>query len=231
MDTAECKFGTRQGSYLLDKFRIGRQREFRDWMLTTMLQTFYLQTVCLPPNSNSCPSNDDTIYKENLEMSRNAIQETVETFSETETCTCDCKNITLKSWKFSDNDDVDASSVPDGKIYVGVKNRDSSDKRYYSLGKFSHTKQIINTGLPYVVTQQADTIWVKIIEEGETFGVGAIAKIYEGSYKFTSSDKCIDYDVEFELVYGGKNITFTFSAFSKDDSECPEEVRMRYMFA
>ena len=85
-NTGVCIHGTKQRSYLLDKFRLGeggslaRLKEFRGWMMSTMMQALYLQAVCLPIEANTCPSEIDPVSDANMKMSVNAINETIEIF-------------------------------------------------------------------------------------------------------------------------------------------------------
>lgn len=135
-NTGVCMHGTKQRSYLLDKFRLGeggslaRLNEFRGWMMSTMMQALYLQAVCLPIETNTCPSEIDPVSDANMKMSVNAINETIKIFKEAEECICPCKQLYLKTVTVGI---TDGGGEVEGWTYIGVQRNGQKEKKYASL--------------------------------------------------------------------------------------------------
>lgn len=98
INTGECLFGQKQRTYLLDKYRLGPGRvrdvlaEFDAWITSMMVQTLFLQAVCILPDQNYCPSATDPIHIKNMNESRAAIQETRGILDAVnDHCFCPCK--------------------------------------------------------------------------------------------------------------------------------------------
>ncbi|KAL3913767.1 MAG: hypothetical protein SGILL_006363, partial [Bacillariaceae sp.] len=178
-NTGACLFGSKQRSYLFDKFRLGEGSsaalvtEFKFFLASNLLEAFLLQSVCLPPDEYGCPSENDPIFAESIQDSFNAINETLTliTVAEQE-CICPCKKIMFSSVDLSDLDDAGGSEA-EGWINLGVQVPGSEDKNLRLATRFDGSRlfEDIAYTYPEIVTE-ADIIHVQLVEDDDFFSGG-----------------------------------------------------------
>jgi len=127
--TGSCPHGPKNRQYLLDDFRAaafdgcaasGKEQfiEFGRWLLSAMLESMFLHSVCLDSDLLSCPNGvDDQVFTESLEEMQLAALEVSDNIERAQECFCRCKKVTLTEI-FIDNDGDDLN---DAFGYVEVR--------------------------------------------------------------------------------------------------------------
>jgi hypothetical protein len=115
--TGPCKYGNKQRLYLLDVFKEGDIREFRNfssWLAKAMTEAVFLHTVCLDPDPNSCPTSiEDPVFKKTLNEMSAAFNETSDNLAAVESCSCPCRQVAITHLK-TDSDGSDCYGGPVG---------------------------------------------------------------------------------------------------------------------
>lgn len=229
--TGPCLYGTKQRSYLLDKYRSSGNilllREFKNWLLSAMVQAIFLQIACPPPNINVCPSDDDPIFEERLNISIAALREVNSVFNATEICTCPCKKVLVKRVKASLND---AAGDPEGTIYIGKKEiKTSNNPSWKRVGGFGTTNfKSFDKRVDFGKALTArDLIKLKIIEDDSTSGDDE----YEHSFGPDRwyENTCEPYDKRLE--WNTRDGTIIYDLVIEPADDCPQGVSLKVILS
>lgn len=225
INTGGCGLFPRQRGYFLDKFRGGDStlaslRDYQQWVLNTLLQSMYFQTVCLPPLQDTCQGPDDPIYKANLNMTVQAIEEVVAVFSAAEECICPCKEVMLVSVDTTNvREDTNIGTVT-GFIRVGIESSAPDITADYTLFEFRGSQPNTVTTLVPTVYTPGDTIVLEVEETNpvvanqftrfeQAFGV---EKYYQ--------NQCADYSVTETIAGDVGEATFELLVRGLSANEC-----------